>query len=299
MTPRNAARSGSRSASSSTAAPGRVRWAGPTSTRSRRRWVNEPWRNWPPRRTCRCRSCGLRSSSPPTRTRSRAGSTASRWPTRSSVPTGWGRSPSSPASPRASSTSSRSTSSSTRSWRSPRTRRPPVRPSTTTSAPGARNPVRFFELYEWIRGYFEEHPLPERGRGEHKVPDWKFPGNLTVERMLRRAERLTDVAEQVVTHMPKSKVDAGLGATGGPRQGPGRLREALQRPVRHVHRDRGRLHRRSHVRVVRVAERRGQGDVPVRRRHGRLEVLPEGRAFAGGDPEPARTQHARPANVPP
>ena len=47
---------------------------------------------------------------------------------------------------------------------------------------GARNPLRFFELYEWIRDYFEEHPLPERGRGEHKVPEWDFPGNLTVER---------------------------------------------------------------------------------------------------------------------
>ena len=70
---------------------------------------------------------------------------------------------------------------------------------------GSRNPLRFFELYEWVRGYFEEHPLPERGRGEHKVPDWDFPGNLTVERMLRRAERFTDIAEQVVTHMPKSR----------------------------------------------------------------------------------------------
>jgi fatty acyl-CoA reductase len=71
---------------------------------------------------------------------------------------------------------------------------------------GSRNPLRFFELYEWIRGYFEEHPLPERGRGEHKVPDWEFPGRLKVERLLKRAERFTDVAEQVVTHLPKSKV---------------------------------------------------------------------------------------------
>ena len=46
-----------------------------------------------------------------TRTRSPGGSTASRWPTRSSARTGSGRSRSSPASPRASSTSSRSTSS--------------------------------------------------------------------------------------------------------------------------------------------------------------------------------------------
>ncbi|MEP6477516.1 MAG: HAD-IB family hydrolase [Actinomycetota bacterium] len=70
---------------------------------------------------------------------------------------------------------------------------------------GSRNPLRFYELYEWVREYFEEHPLPARGRGEHKVPEWKFPGNLKVGKMLRRAERLTDVAEKVVTHLPKSK----------------------------------------------------------------------------------------------
>jgi HAD superfamily hydrolase (TIGR01490 family) len=70
---------------------------------------------------------------------------------------------------------------------------------------GSRNPLRFYELYEWVREYFEQHPLPERGRGDHKVPEWKFPGNLKVERMLRRAEQLTDVAEKVVTHLPKSK----------------------------------------------------------------------------------------------
>ncbi len=70
---------------------------------------------------------------------------------------------------------------------------------------GARNPLRFVQLYEWVREYFEAHPLPERGRGEHKVPTWDFPGNLTVEKMLRRAERFTDVAEQIVIHLPKSK----------------------------------------------------------------------------------------------
>jgi alcohol-forming fatty acyl-CoA reductase len=70
---------------------------------------------------------------------------------------------------------------------------------------GDRNPLRFFELYEYVREYFEAHPLPERGRGEHKVPTWDFPGNLKVESMLRRAERFTDIAEKVVTHMPKSK----------------------------------------------------------------------------------------------
>ena len=35
---------------------------------------------------------------------------------------------------------------------------------------GSRNPLRFFELYEWIRAYFEEHPLPERGAGSTRSP---------------------------------------------------------------------------------------------------------------------------------
>ena len=82
---------------------------------------------------------------------------------------------------------------------------PPGEPAHYNVSSGDRNPLRFYELYEWVRAYFEAHPLPERGRGEHKVPEWKFPGNITVERMLRRAEQLTDVAEKIVTHLPKSQ----------------------------------------------------------------------------------------------
>jgi len=81
----------------------------------------------------------------------------------------------------------------------------PGRPAYYHVSSGSRNQLRFNELYRYVREYFEAHPLPERGRGEHKVPVWSFPGNLHVERMIRRAERLTDVAEKVVTHLPKSK----------------------------------------------------------------------------------------------
>lgn len=86
---------------------------------------------------------------------------------------------------------------------------------------GDRNPLPFHRLYKLVREYFEAHPLPERGRGEHKVPEWTFPGNVTVERLLRRAEQLTDVAERVVTHLPKSK--------------------AMRDAVRRVDRDRARV----------------------------------------------------------
>ena len=82
---------------------------------------------------------------------------------------------------------------------------PPGEPAHYHVSSGDRNPLQFHQLYSLVREYFEAHPLPERGRGQHKVPEWTFPGNITVEKMLRRAEQLTDIAEKVVTHLPKSK----------------------------------------------------------------------------------------------
>jgi HAD superfamily hydrolase (TIGR01490 family) len=86
---------------------------------------------------------------------------------------------------------------------------------------GARNPLQFKGLYEYVKEYFEREPLPQSGRGEVKVPEWSFPGRLRVERLLRTAERAVDLADQVVTHLPKSK----------------RMRDLVQR----VDRDKGRV----------------------------------------------------------
>ena len=116
-----------------------------------------------------------------------------------------------------------------------------------------------------------------------------FPGNLKVERMLRRAEKLTDLAEQVVTHLPKSKA----------------MRDAVTRVDRDqarvdfvkrysdlygdVHRDRGRLHGRACGSLCRVAHAaRTSERFPFDAGDARLEVLPAGRALPGGDAEPAR-----------
>ena len=121
---------------------------------------------------------------------------------------------------------------------------------------------------------------PSVGAASTRSPTGTFPGNLTVERMLRRAERLTDVAEQVVTHLPKSK--------------------AMRDSVRRVDRDKARVDfvkrysdlygMYTETEVVYTDDRTfalfgslsdgGQGALPVRRGHGRLEVLPEGRALA-------------------
>jgi HAD superfamily hydrolase (TIGR01490 family) len=70
---------------------------------------------------------------------------------------------------------------------------------------GSRNPLQYKGLYEWVKAYFEREPLPLQGRGAVRVPEWTFPGHLRVERLLRTAERAVDVADKVVTHLPKSK----------------------------------------------------------------------------------------------
>ena len=118
---------------------------------------------------------------------------------------------------------------------------------------GSRNPLRFFELYEWVARLLRRAPAartrPRRAQGSRLG----LPG---------QPHGRADAAACGAVHRyrragghPHAQVqgDAGRGAPRRPRQGPRRLREALQRPVRHVHRDRGGLHRRPHVRVVRVA----------------------------------------------
>ena len=166
----------------------------------------------------------------------------------------------------------------------------PGKPAHYHVSSGDRNPLQFHQLYTLVREYFEAHPLPERGRGEHKVPEWTFPGNVTVEKMLRRAEHLTDIAEKVVTHLPKSKA----------------MRDAVNR----VDRDKARVdfvkrysdlygaYTEAEViytddvamAALREPVRRGPGPVPVRCRGDRLEVLPPGRPLARGHAVAARAR---------
>jgi alcohol-forming fatty acyl-CoA reductase len=86
---------------------------------------------------------------------------------------------------------------------------------------GSRNPLSFYQLYENVREYFQSDPLPERGRGAVRVPEWHFPGQRRVEARLRTGERLLDTVDRVVTRLPRSD----------------RTRKLVQR----VDRERGRL----------------------------------------------------------
>lgn len=68
---------------------------------------------------------------------------------------------------------------------------------------GGRNPVTFRNLYAAIRGYFDEHPFEMGDRGAARLPEWRFPGAQSVERLLTSSERAHKVADYVIGHSPR------------------------------------------------------------------------------------------------
>ena len=67
---------------------------------------------------------------------------------------------------------------------------------------GARNPLTFRAMYENVKEYFTDHPMPDGGRGQIKAPTWEFPGARRVQRMLRNGERALSVAQKALLSAP-------------------------------------------------------------------------------------------------
>ena len=79
---------------------------------------------------------------------------------------------------------------------------PPQKRAVHHVSSGYRNPLKYRDLYDFCRSYFLADPLPERGRGAYKVPEWSFPGRLAVQRQMDVAEKIVSTAEKVVGHLP-------------------------------------------------------------------------------------------------
>lgn len=69
---------------------------------------------------------------------------------------------------------------------------------------GDRNPLTFRHLYANVRAYFDEHPFAAGDRGAARLPDWRFPGAQSVERLLTTSERAYQVADYVIGRTPRS-----------------------------------------------------------------------------------------------
>jgi alcohol-forming fatty acyl-CoA reductase len=69
---------------------------------------------------------------------------------------------------------------------------------------GDRNPLTFNVLYTSVREYFDHHPFIAGDRGAARLPDWRFPGARSVERLLSTSEKAFKVADYVLGHAPRS-----------------------------------------------------------------------------------------------
>jgi len=71
---------------------------------------------------------------------------------------------------------------------------------------GSRNPFTFGQMYDSVRAYFTEHPLPDPDRGGAiRVPEWTFPGARRIERLMRTGERAVKISESALLHMPSTE----------------------------------------------------------------------------------------------
>ncbi len=84
------------------------------------------------------------------------------------------------------------------------TRPEPGAPAYYTICSGARNPLSFRLLHDLVWGYFVEHPMVQRDRGEVRVPRWQWPGSERVDQLIRLGDRAHRTADRVVTSLPRS-----------------------------------------------------------------------------------------------
>lgn len=68
---------------------------------------------------------------------------------------------------------------------------------------GDRNPLTFSALYGHVRRYFDQHPFAAGQRGAVRLPEWRFPGAASVERLLSTSERAFKAADFVVSRAPR------------------------------------------------------------------------------------------------
>ncbi|NYG97620.1 NAD-dependent epimerase/dehydratase family protein [Schumannella luteola] len=70
-------------------------------------------------------------------------------------------------------------------------------------ASGASNPIPFHRMFDNVRRYYTEHPMP-KGDGHVVVPNWKFPGERKVARDLALAKRWTGLQELAISRIPST-----------------------------------------------------------------------------------------------
>jgi alcohol-forming fatty acyl-CoA reductase len=86
----------------------------------------------------------------------------------------------------------------------------PTEPEVYQVASGERNPLRYRDFYEHVRGYFLENPLRDSGGRPVPVPEWSFPGRRRVEGRLRAELTVLKVAGRLTSWIPEGHLKTDL-----------------------------------------------------------------------------------------
>jgi len=81
-------------------------------------------------------------------------------------------------------------------------RGPLENPDVLHCASGSRNPLRYRQLVDLVREWFQANPVADSSDQPITVPEWSFPGRQRVARQLERAGRTLGGAEQVLQALP-------------------------------------------------------------------------------------------------
>jgi fatty acyl-CoA reductase len=87
-----------------------------------------------------------------------------------------------------------------------------AKPEVFQVASGGRNPLRYRQLVDLVRGWFGEHPLADTNGQPIVVPEWSFPGRGRVRRQLAQAVRVLSAAEKGLQTLPLRGRQADLSA---------------------------------------------------------------------------------------
>jgi len=75
-------------------------------------------------------------------------------------------------------------------------------PSVYQVASGSRNPLRYRQLVDLGRDWFNDHPIYDTHGQPIDVPEWSFPGRGRVQRQLHRLSKVLGGVERAVTQLP-------------------------------------------------------------------------------------------------
>jgi len=86
----------------------------------------------------------------------------------------------------------------------------PAEPAVYQFSSGERNPLRYRDLYEHVRGFFLKNPLRDSGGRPVPVPEWSFPGRRSVEGRLKAELFGLKAANFLTARMPEGHLKTDL-----------------------------------------------------------------------------------------